>query len=99
MSPDSGNTRHPPLAFADALAAYRAQDPDRLRFVINTSGYLSVKDIVVNGARVCPVCHFPLGTPGLVRMDWPVGHPHFGQPVRCPRCNDTPPRAPDEDGG
>ena len=87
MPPDYGSATHPPLTFTEAIAAYRAQDPDTLRFVLNTRGYKSVKDTVVQGAKVCPVCHYPLGTPGYVRMDWPVGHPNFGQPICCPRCN------------
>ena len=34
----------------------------------------------------CPVCHFPLGLKGYVRLRFPMRHPMFGRLIRCPRC-------------
>ena len=79
--------RMEPTPFVEALAQNRQLDPERMRFPFSATDYESVKDTVPREAayRVCGVCHFPLGQPGWVRMDWPVGHPLFGQAIPCPR--------------
>jgi len=37
----------------------------------------------------CPTCGFPLGSPGALRLDVPVGDPRFGRPMPCPDCHDA----------
>jgi hypothetical protein len=74
--------------FEEAIAQHHALDEENMHFPFNPLQYRSVKDTVPerDQDKVCPVCHFPRWQHGWIRMDWPIGHPLFGQAIQCPRC-------------
>ena len=80
------------VTFDEALHQWRELDKGQpsMRFPYNPKMYEGANvhdDANQRGARHCEGCGSPIGTPGFVRLDFPVGHPSFGQAIPCPRCN------------
>lgn len=78
--------------FEEALRQWRELDKDQpsMRFPYNPKMYAGQNvhdDAHLRGVRHCEGCGAPIGNPGFVRFDFPVGHPLFGQAFPCPRCN------------
>ena len=70
-----------------------AEEPHRLRMSIDPSQYDTHKP-KRHRPGYCDRCSYPIGTPGLMRGDWPDdGHPYGPHSqsavvlVRCPLCN------------
>lgn len=89
MAESQSITRIKVTPFEEAVAMHRQLAESQLTFTIKAHSGSTAADLIPPSQRdgYCPKCHFPHGTPGWVRMDWPVGHPLFGQAIPCPKCN------------
>ena len=79
-------------SFRDAVQILSKIPKDRLLSPFNPHDYEDSLDLARaihdrHGTPYCPVCGWPKGTPGFVRLPFPIGHELFGRAWPCPNCN------------
>jgi len=79
--------KNPPIEFAEARRAWRdvirRQGAPMLE--MNPADYDTIGKLRKRQGRnnVCQTC----GGAQFIRFTWPLEHPYFGRPVKCPACN------------